>query len=142
MSHPIARSRPSRTVGLAAVAALAVAAGLAASAAAAHVDPPRVVTCAGVPVYKPSHNVVTGGRGFAEWSGVRWTTWARTAVGHGECGIKYCTTNCAHARLHLYPAVMHLVRYMRGTGGMVYWGAVIDYVAGTRTDTYVARLPT
>ena len=143
MSYRITRSRPRRTVGLATVASLAVAAGLAAGIATAHVGPPRVVTCAGVPIYKPAHNVVTcSGGGFAEWIGVRWTTWAHTAVGHGTFGIKYCTTNCAHARLHTYPAVVHLVRYMHGTGGMVYCGAVIDYVVGGRERTDAVSLPT
>jgi len=142
MSHRIMSFRPRRTVGLAA-ASLAVTVGVGASVASAHVSPPRVVTCAGVPVYKPSRDVVTcGGSGFAEWTGVKWTTWAHTAAGHGEFGIKYCTTNCARARLHLYPAVVHLVRYMHGTGGMVYCGAVIDYVAGTHKHTYLASLPT
>jgi hypothetical protein len=83
MSHRTRSLRPRRAVGLAA-ASLAVAAVLGAGAATATVRPPRVVTCAGVPVYKPSRNVVTcGGSGFAEWTGVKWTTWAHTAVGHG-----------------------------------------------------------
>jgi len=141
MSHRIRSFRPRRAVGLAA-ASLAVAVGLGAGVATAHVRPPRVVTCAGVPVYKPSRDVVTCGGGFAEWTGVKWTTWAHTAVGHGEFGIKYCTTKCAHARLHLYPATVHLVRYMHGTGGMVYCGAVIDYVSGKHEHTYLASLPT
>jgi hypothetical protein len=142
MSHWIVGARRRRTIGLAAAASLAVAAALAANIATAHVGQPRVVTCRGVPMYKPSHDVVTCGGGFAEWTGVKWTTWAHTAVGHGEFGIKYCTASCAHARLHVYPAVVHLVRYMHGTGGMVYCGAVIDYVAGKHEHTYTASLPT
>lgn len=143
MSHRITSTRRRRTIGLAAIASVAVAAGLSAAVATAHIAPPRVVTCVGVPIYKPSHDVVTCyGGGFAEWTGVTWTTWAHTAVGHGKFGIKYCTTACAHARLHVYPAVVHLVRYMDGTGGKVYCGAVIDYVVSRHEHTYVATLPT
>ena len=145
MPPRIMNPRPRRTVGLAAAVSLVVAAGLSVSVGAAQVKPPRVVTCAGVPLYKPSHDVVTcSGSGFAEWTGVKWTTWAHTAVGHGQFGIKYCTTKptCAHVRLHLYPAVVHLVRYMHGTGGMVYCGAVINYSIGKHQHAYVASLPT
>jgi len=145
MPPRIMSPQPRRTVGLAGALSLAIVAGLGVSVATAHVSPPRVVTCAGVPLYKPSRDVVTcGGSGFAEWTQVKWTTWAHTAVGHGQLGIKYCTTGptCTHAPLHLYPAVVHLVRYMHGTGGMVYCGAVINYVIGTHQHVYSASLPT
>jgi hypothetical protein len=104
---------------------------------------PVVVTCRGAAQYRPSHYVLACGDGNAYWSGVKWSTWAHTALGRGMLVLNSCHPNCAAGQFHSYPAVVRLNRYMIVVPvGPLYCAAVITYRVGRRSATYTAVLPT
>ena len=152
-SHAAARrGRPRVRHAIAAITACATVAVLGGVAAGASGAPPAtltahrgpvVVTCRGAAQYKPSRYVLACGDGNAYWTGVKWSTWAHTALGRGMLVLNSCHPNCAAGQFHSYPAVVRLNRYMTvAPVGPLYCAAVITYRVGRRSTTYTAVLPT
>jgi hypothetical protein len=131
-------------LGTATVAAV-VAAAVVATGGGASVAPPRLLSCSGKALLRPTGTVVLScADANSELRSTHWLSWGRTAaVGTTDFGLNLCTPTCAassttffsHSRVRL-TGVAHTKQ------GPRFGRAVVTYVLRGKTKTFVAYLPT
>lgn len=105
---------------------------------------PRVVSCTGRPMSRPTDLVVLAcADANADFSGTRWLSWgARLAVGTTTFGLDLCTPTCAASRMTYFPASRVRLDEPKATGhGLFFSRATITYRLHGRTRTFVGYLP-
>ncbi|MGH2851269.1 MAG: hypothetical protein ACRDLP_11695 [Solirubrobacteraceae bacterium] len=135
MLHPI------RT---AALTAIVLAAG-ATAAGATTPGSPKLLSCAGRPLVKPTATVVLScADGNSEIKQTDWSTWsAGGATGTTDFGVNPCTPTCVASRMRFFPrSTVRLADAKRTASGLLFTRAVITYTFHGTRRTFVAYPPT
>lgn len=139
-----------RLIGPAVVAALAAAAlplaalaappALAATAAGTGTAPPRVLTCAGKPVVKPSSYVLTCADAYTYFDAIHWTTWGPTSATATATYVQNtCTPTCVAGHFVRYPATLTLSEPEKTTYGELF--SAIHYTYSVSASTTLPLKP-
>lgn len=134
MLHPIATT---------ALTAIVLAAGATAAGAAA-AGSPRLLSCAGRPLIKPTATVVLScADGNSEIQRTHWSTWsARGATGTTDFGVNLCTPTCVASRMRFFPrSTVRLPGAKRTASGLLFTRALITYTLHGTRRTFIAHPP-
>ena len=127
------------------IAPAAVAAALLAAVAAAAVPLPRLLSCSGKPLLRPTGPVVLScADANSEIRATHWSSWGRTsAVGTTTFGLNLCTPTCAESSISFFPhSRIRLTGVTSTRHGLRFSRAVVTYVLHGRTRTFTAYPPT
>jgi hypothetical protein len=121
-------------------AAATIALGLAAAAAAA-TPVPKLLSCAGTALVRPSSTVVLScADGNTELKATHWRSWGtHVAVGSTDFGVNLCTPTCVASRMRFFPAsTVRLIDPRRTSKGLLFTEAVITYTLEGSKRTFTA----
>ena len=133
-------SRVCHSVGL-----LLVVVALPALAASASAPVPRLLSCSGTPLLRPTGLVVLScADANSEIRATRWRSWDRThAEGTTTFGLNLCTPTCAASKLTFFPhSRIRLGAVTKTRQGLRFGRAVITYLLHGKTKTFTAYPPT
>jgi hypothetical protein len=106
---------------------------------------PRILTCAGKPLLRPSSLVVLScADANSELRTTHWLSWGRrSATGTTTFGLNLCEPNCASSRLEYFPnSRVRLSEPVNTKSGRLFTRATITYDVHGLTKTFVAYLRT
>ena len=115
------------------------------SSASAAPAMPKLLSCAGRPLLRPSGLVVLScADGNSELRKTHWSSWARSgAVGTTDFGVNLCNPTCAASSMTFFPHSRVRLSGAKKTGhGLLFTRATIAYVLHGKTKTFVAYPPT
>jgi hypothetical protein len=118
---------------------------LIAAAASASVPLPRLLSCSGKPLLRPTGLVVLScADANSEIRATRWSSWRRTsAAGTTTFGLNLCTPTCAQSTLSIFPhSHVRLTGVVKTKQGPRFSRAVITYVLHGKTKAFTAYPPT
>jgi len=130
------RSLPATAIA----AAVTIAACLTAVAAAA-APVPKLLSCTGTALVRPSATVVLScADGNTELRATHWRSWGpRVAVGSTDFGVNLCTPTCVASRMRFFPAAtVALTDPRRTSRGLLFTRAVITYTLDGSRRTFTA----
>lgn len=115
------------------------------SAAAASSTVPRLLSCAGKPLVRPTGVVVLScADANSELRGTDWSSWERSgAAGTTDFGLNLCKPYCAASRMTFFPhSRVQLTGAKTTTHRLLFTRATITYVLHGKTKAFVAYPPT
>jgi hypothetical protein len=116
-----------------------------AAVASASAPLPRLLSCSGKPLLRPTGLVVLScADANSEIRATRWSSWRRTnADGTTTFGLNLCTPTCAQSTLSIFPhSHVRLTGVVETKQGPRFSRAVITYVHHGKTKTFTAYPPT
>jgi len=125
--------------------AVLIAVALLAPVASASSPSPRLLSCSGKPLQRPTGLVVLScADANSEIRATHWTSWGRTsAVGTTDFGLNLCTPTCAASTITFFPnSVVRLTGVTKTKQGLRFSRAVIAYVLHRKRKTFTAYPPT
>jgi hypothetical protein len=128
---------------LAALGVLAVA--VLATVASASSPLPRLLSCSGKPLLRPTGLVVLScADANSEIRATHWTSWGGTsAVGTTDFGLNLCTPTCAASTITFFPhSLVRLTGVTTTKQGLRFSRAAITYVLRGKRKTFTAYPPT
>ena len=114
-------------------------------AGAAPAGSPKLLSCAGRPLIKPTGTVVLScADGNSAIEQTHWSTWsAGGATGTTDFGVNLCTPTCVASRMRFFPrSSVRLVGAKRTSRGLLFTRAVITYTFHGTQRTFIAYPPT
>jgi hypothetical protein len=126
-----------------ALAVPALAAAIAASPASAGSPLPKLLSCAGTPLLRPSGTVVLScADANSELKATHWLSWTQTsASGRTDFGVNLCTPDCAASRIRFFPGSTVRLQDVSSTAkGRLFTRAVITYTLSGKRKTFTAYL--
>jgi len=133
----------SRLACLAVLSVVAVA--VLATVTSASLALPRLLSCSGKPLLRPTGLVVLScADANSEIRATRWTSWGRTsAVGTTDFGLNLCTPTCAASKITFFPkSLVRLTGVTKTKHGLRFSRAVITYVLHGKRRSFTAYPPT
>jgi hypothetical protein len=128
------------TLAVAALSAAALAAPPAATAAATGAAPPRVLTCAGKPVVKPSSYVLTCADAYTYFDQIHWASWGTASATATATYVENtCTPTCVAGRFVRYPATLTLSKPEKTKYGELF--SAIHYTYSVSASTTLPLKP-
>jgi len=106
---------------------------------------PRLLSCSGKPLLRPTGLVVLScADANSEIRATHWTSWGRTsAAGVTEFGLNLCTPTCAASKITLFPhSHVRLTGVVRTNKGLRFTRAVVTYVLHGATKVFTGYPPT
>jgi len=104
---------------------------------------PKVMTCAGKTVTRPSSYIITCADGYTYLSSIHWTIWS---PGGARATATYttntCTPSCVAGKNVHYPANVSLSQARSTTSGRLFTELGVAYTAGGKLHHYHTSLPT
>lgn len=135
-------SRLSRLALLGVVAVTVLSTG----ASAASSSPlPRLLSCSGKPLLRPTGLVVLScADANSEIRATHWTSWGHTsASGTTDFGLNLCTPTCAASTITFFPnSLVRLTGVTKTKQGLRFSRAVITYVLHGKRKTFTGYPPT
>jgi len=128
---------------LASLSALAVT--VLATVASASSPLPRLLSCSGKPLLRPTGLVVLScADANSEIRATHWTSWGHTsAVGTTDFGLNLCTPTCAASTITFFPnSLVRLTGVTKTKQGPRFSRAVITYVVHGKRKTFTGYPPT
>ena len=125
--------------------AVPIAVALLAAAASAAPPLPRLLSCSGKPLLRPTGLVVLScADANSEIRATRWTSWGPTsAAGTTDFGLNLCTPTCAASSITFFPnSAVRLTGVTKTKRGLRFSRAVIAYVLHGKRKTFTAYPPT
>ena len=122
-----------------------VAVAVLAATATASSPLPRLMSCSGKPLLRPTGLVVLScADANSEIRATHWTTWDRaSATGTTDFGLNLCTPTCAASTITLFPnSLIRLTSVTKTKQGPRFSRAVITYVLHGKKKTFTAYPPT
>jgi hypothetical protein len=123
----------------------AVVAAVATASASAGSPLPRLMSCSGEPLLRPTGLVILScADANSEIRATRWTSWGRkSASGTTDFGLNLCSPTCAASTITFFPhSVVRLTAVTKTKLGPRYGRAVITYLLHGKTRTFTAYPPT
>jgi hypothetical protein len=112
-----------------------------AAAATAATPAPKLLSCAGTALVRPSATVVLScADGNSELKATHWRSWgAREAVGSTDFGVNLCTPTCVASRMRFFAdSTVRLIDPKHTTKGLLFTEAVITYTLDGSKRTFTA----
>ena len=106
---------------------------------------PRLLSCSGKPLLRPTGLVVLScADANSEIRATHWTSWGQTsAVGKTDFGLNLCTPTCAASKITFFPnSLVRLTGATKTKQGLRFSRAVITYVLHGKRKTFTAYPPT
>ena len=122
-------------------AAAATIAACLATAAAAAAPVPKLLSCTGTALVRPSATVVLScADGNTELKATHWRSWGpHAAVGTTDFGVNLCTPTCVASRMRFFPAsTVRLSDPKRTSKGLLFTKAAISYTLDGSKRTFTA----
>jgi hypothetical protein len=126
-----------------ALALPALAAAVVASPAAAGSSLPKLLSCAGTPLLRPTGTVVLScADANSELRSTHWLSWtASSATGRTDFGVNLCTPDCAASRIRFFAdSTVRLEDPSSTAKGRLFTRAVITYKLNGKAKTFTAYL--
>jgi hypothetical protein len=123
----------------------ALAAAVAASSASAGSPLPRMLSCSGSLLLRPTGAVVLScADANSELKATHWLSWGKTsATGRTDFGLNLCTPDCAASSIRFFPGSTVRLLDVKSTGkGRLFTRAVISYTLTGARKTFTAYLAT
>jgi len=124
---------------------LFVSVGVVAALASASAPLPRLLSCSGKPLLRPTGLVVLScADANSEIRATRWSSWRGTSAdGTTTFGLNLCTPTCAQSTLTVFPhSHVRLTGVVETKQGPRFSRAVITYLLHGTTKTFTAYPPT
>ena len=106
---------------------------------------PRLLSCSGRPLLRPTGLVVLScADANSEIRATHWLSWGHTtAVGVTDFGVNLCTPTCAESQMSFFPhSRVRLTGVTKTKEGPRFSRAAITYVLHGKTKTFTAYPPT
>ena len=129
----------SRKIAAAAVAASLLAAGAATAVAAG--ASPKLLSCAGSPLIRPTGTVVLScADANSELKSTRWSSWSASgASGKTDFGLNLCMPDCAASSIHFFPAsTVRLLDAKHTSKGLLFTRVVVGYQLDSKQRSFTA----
>jgi hypothetical protein len=134
-----------RPIRPAALTAIVLATTATAAVSAAATGAPRLLSCSGSPLVKPTATVVLScADGNSELKGTHWSSWSEGgARGTTDFGVNLCTPTCVTSRMQFFPgSTVALLDTRRTSRGLLFTRALITYTLHGKHHTFTAYPPT
>jgi hypothetical protein len=99
---------------------------------------PKVLTCRGTTVARPSTFVITCADAYTQLTKTHWTTWSSSeATGVTTFAMNLCTPNCAASKMSYFPGSrVRLSSPLNTSHGRVFSSLVVRYTITGHTKTF------